>query len=180
MLQREFDLYLDRARHFYKRLADELFFETVPMEAEFRHCADPVPYAKRLEGEYRPIREGERWGGPWDSGWFRLTAEVPAAWAGKPVALAVNLNGEALLFRDGVPYFGFSGGSVFGENYRKEIFQLPYEVAAGQKLEFWVEAAANSLFGTELRMRRQLRERQRCAAADFPVWLSRHQAACSF
>lgn len=33
MLQREFDLYLDRARHFYKRLADELFFETVPMEA---------------------------------------------------------------------------------------------------------------------------------------------------
>lgn len=81
MLQREFDLYLDRARHFYKRLADELFFETVPMEAEFRHCADPVPYAERLEGEYRPIREGERWGGPWDSGWFRLTAEVPAAWA---------------------------------------------------------------------------------------------------
>ena len=150
MLQREFDLYLDRARHFYKRLADELFFETVPMEAEFRHCADPVPYAKRLEGEYRPIREGERWGGPWDSGWFRLTAEVPAAWAGKPVALAVNLNGEALLFRDGVPYFGFSGGSVFGENYRKEIFQLPYEVAAGQKLEFWVEAAANSLFGMEM------------------------------
>ena len=150
MLQREFDLYLDRARHFYKRLADELFFETVPMQAEFRYSAEPVPYAERLNGDYRPIREGEKWGGPWDSAWFRLTAEIPEAWAGKPVALQINFNGESLLFRDGVPYFGFSGGSIHGENYRKEIYQLPHDVSAGQKLEFWIEAAANSLFGMKM------------------------------
>ena len=150
MLQREFDLYLDRARHVYKRLADELFFETAPLRAEFRHSSEPVPYAGRLDGEYRPIREGERWGGPWDSGWFRLSAEIPEAWAGRPVALQVNLNGESLLFRDGVPCFGFSGGSIYGENYRKEIYQLPHEVSAGQKLEFWIEAAANSLFGMKM------------------------------
>ncbi|MBS1370899.1 MAG: alpha-mannosidase [Lentisphaeria bacterium] len=151
MLQREFDLYLDRARHFHKRLADEFFFESRPLAAEFRHSTEPVPYAERLNGDYRPISEGETWGGPWDSGWFHLTGEIPAAWAGKPVALAVNLNGEALLFDEkGVPHFGFSGGSVFGENYRKEFYQLPCEVTAGQKLEFWVEAAANSLFGMEM------------------------------
>jgi len=150
MLQREFDLYLDRARHFYKRLADELFFETAPMRAEFRQSTEPVPYAGRLNGDYRPIREGEKWGGPWDSAWFRLTAEIPEAWAGKPVALQINLNGESLLFRDGVPYFGFSGGSIYGENYRKEIYQFPHDVFAGQKLEFWIEAAANSLFGMKM------------------------------
>ena len=104
MLQREFDLYLDRARHFYKRLADELFFETVPMEAEFRHCADPVPYAKRIEGEYRPIREGERWGGPWDSGWFRLTAEVrlgrkTGRACGQPERRSAAFPGRSAVFR---------------------------------------------------------------------------------
>ena len=150
MLQREFDLYLDRARHVYKRLADELFFETAPLRAEFRHSSEPVPYAERLNGSYQPIREGERWGGPWDSGWFRLLAEIPEAWAGRPVALQINLNGESLLFRDGVPCFGFSGGSIYGENYRKEIYRLPHEVSAGQKLEFWIEAAANSLFGMKM------------------------------
>ncbi len=150
MLQREFDLYLDRANRFYGRLAEELFVETIPMTVEFRHSVDPVPYADRLNGEYRPIREGERWGGPWDSGWFHMTAEVPARWAGKPIALSVNLSGESLLFQDGVPYYGFSAGSVLSENYRKEFFQLPYEVKAGQKLEFWIEAAANALFGMKM------------------------------
>ena len=97
MQQREYDFYLERARHFYKRLADEFFFETMPLSAEFRHCVDPVPYAERLDGEFRPIREGETWGGPWESGWFHLTGEVPAAWAGKRLALSINLGGEALI-----------------------------------------------------------------------------------
>ena len=151
MQQREYDFYLERARHFYKRLADEFFFETMPLTAKFRHSVEPVPYEKRLEGEYRPIREGETWGGPWESGWFHLTGEVPAAWAGKPLALSLNLGGEALLFdAKGVPHYSFSAGSVFGENYRKEFYQLPRPLASGEKVEFWIEAAANSLFGMEM------------------------------
>ena len=151
MQQREYDFYLERARHFYKRLADEFFFETMPLTAEFRHSVDPVPYEQRLEGDFRTIREGEIWGGPWESGWFHLTGKVPAAWAGKPLALALNLGGEALLFdAQGVPHFGFSAGSVFGENYRKEFYQMPHTCAAGEEVEFWIEAAANSLFGMEM------------------------------
>ena len=109
MQQREFDLYLQRARKFQERLSRHLFFETIPLTAEVRHSVEPVPFAERLNGEFRPIREGEKWGDSWDSGWFRLTAELPQEWAGRPLALRIGLGGEAMLFDEaGVPKFGFS------------------------------------------------------------------------
>lgn len=150
MQQQEFDLYLQRARKFQERLSRHLFFETIPLTAEVRHSVEPIPFAERLNGEFRPIREGEKWGDSWDSGWFRLTAELPQEWAGRPLALRIGLGGEAMLFDEaGVPKFGFSAGSVFGPHYRKELYQLP-ENRAGKTVEFWVEAAANALFGVAM------------------------------
>ncbi len=149
MQQKEFEHYLERARRFYNRLERHLFAEQLPLTAEFRHSVDPVPFAQRLDGEYRPIREGERWGDKWESAWFHLTAELPESWANRPLALEISFNGESLLFDDsGVPKFGFSAGSVYGVHYRKEICQLPPRAAG--KAEFWIEAAGNALFGLRL------------------------------
>lgn len=147
MYQREFDLYLDRARRFFKRLENRFFLEDRELHAEIRTSADPIPIAERKNGPFRPIREGEVWGGPWESAWFRLTATIPEEWCNEPLALRLGLGGEGLILDpDGVPYFGLSAGSVYGIHYRKELFEIPSRWVR-PRMEFWVEAAANGLFG---------------------------------
>ncbi len=147
MNQRDYDFLMQRAETFFERLKKRFFFETMPLTAEVSSSVAPVAFGERLKGEFRSIREGEKWGNSWDSAWFRLSAEVPAAWKGEALALRLDLGGEALLFSaDGVPLYGFSAGSVYGFHYRKDLYQLP-EAAAGSRVEFWVEAAANALFG---------------------------------
>lgn len=47
MYQREFDLYLDRARRFFKRLENRFFLEDRELHAEIRTSADPIPIAER-------------------------------------------------------------------------------------------------------------------------------------
>ncbi len=149
MYQREFDLYLDRARRFFKRLENRNFHEQLPLRAEVRCSKEPIPVAERKNGEFRPISEGEVWGGPWESAWFRLTVSIPEEWRGEPLALRLGLGGEGLILDpDGVPYFGLSAGSVYGLHYRKELFEIPAEWVRPE-MEFWVEAAANGLFGID-------------------------------
>ena len=60
MYQREFDLYLDRARRFFKRLENRFFLEDRELHAEIRTSADPIPIAERKNGPFRPIRERRR------------------------------------------------------------------------------------------------------------------------
>ncbi len=150
MQQREYDLYFRRAEKFRARLSNQFFFETIPLTAEMRHCIEPVPFSERLNGNYKPIQEGEKWGNLWDSGWFHFTAKLPKEWLNKPLALRLALGGEALLFdANGVPKFGFSAGSVYGYNYRKELCEL-VDAPKCENVEFWVEAAANALFGATM------------------------------
>lgn len=154
----EFDLGLLRAKKFQERVGCHLFFETIPLRAEMRCSPEPIPFADRLNEAFRPIREGEKWGDAWDFGWFRFTAELPETWSGEPLALRLNLGGEATLFSgDGEPVFGFSAGSMFNHHYRKEIYQLP-ENRNGNRLEFWVEAAASTLIGLAMNRDPELNE----------------------
>ncbi len=147
MFQREFDLYLNRANLFFSRLSNQYFYEQLPLRAEMRKSRTPIPIADRYNGEFRPVAEKEIWGGPWESAWFHIRASIPESWPGEPLALRIALGGEGLLLDpDGIPYYGLSAGSVYSPHFRKEIFEIP---AAWIKpeMEFWVEAAANGLFG---------------------------------
>ncbi|MBS1371644.1 MAG: alpha-mannosidase [Lentisphaeria bacterium] len=148
MRQEEMKLYLDRCRRFLRRCEPDLLSETIIPAAEFAHSREPVRWADRLKLEYRPVKPGDDWGEAWDSAWFHLTAALPEAWAGKPVAMQLNLSGESLIFdADGVPAFALTGNSVINAHYTKEYCQFPPKFLKGGKLDLYVEAAANSLFG---------------------------------
>ena len=141
MQPKEYDCKYAYAVKFHERVSRHLLGETIPLKAEVFHSVEPVPFQLAAAGKYRPISEGENWGGAWESGWFRLHAEIPADWTGRQLALRLNLGGEALLFdRDGVPQFAFSAGSLLGPDFRKEIYRLP-DCPAGRQAEFLVEAA---------------------------------------
>lgn len=143
-------LYKKRIEAFYKRIKGELIETAIPFAVEFSHSRDPVPFSDRLKGEYAPIKEGENWGKEWDSGWFRLTGEVPVDWKGRTVVAQLNFNGEALIFDNGgCPVYGLSNGSVFDESFDKEIYHLFTPAIGGEAVELCVEAAANHLFGID-------------------------------
>ncbi|MBF4574829.1 glycoside hydrolase family 38 C-terminal domain-containing protein [Frondihabitans sp. VKM Ac-2883] len=106
---------------------------------------EPVPFAEAVAQEFTPFAVGTPWSKPWGTTWFHVTGEVPAGWgsAGTALELLVDLGfstrqpgfqAEGLVFRpDGTivkaiePYNGY----------------VPIDVAPGDRLDFYIEAASN-------------------------------------
>lgn len=64
---------------------------------------EPVPFSEARGAEYEPASNGDAWGTPWSTTWFRLTGEVPADWPLDETDLDIDLGwtwgpntGEAL------------------------------------------------------------------------------------
>ena len=141
-------LYLTRTEKFIKRLSDKILSDSVKIDARYGHSVEPVYFNQRLELDYKPIKEGEKWGSAWESAWFDLKATVPSKWAGKKVMAQLDFNGEGLVFSDeGMPLQGITNGSVFLTMTGRELFPLFENAVGGEEVSLWVEAAANSLFG---------------------------------
>ena len=139
---------IQRIKPFLKTLKEKIVIESVPLEARYSRSVEPVPFDRRLEGEYVKAEVGDIWGNAWESAWFNLKAEVPASWQGAAVAARIELNGEALIFDEsGCPVYGLSGGSVFIPGYRKKDYMLFDSCAGGESVDLWVEAAANHIMG---------------------------------
>ena len=150
MNTKERQLYVLRIENFYKRIGGKILTETITFDAEYRHSVEPVPFSKRLDGKYKKIKEGEKWGNAWDSAWFHIKAEVPKSWKGKEVVAQLDFNSEGLVFtKDGMPVQSITKGSVFQADYSKDIHYLLKSCKGGEKIELWVETAANNLFGID-------------------------------
>ena len=146
------DIHEHRIREVAGRLVNEIAAERVPLRAEAAVTKEPVPYAERLKLKYRPIKRGERWGGAFDCGWFHVTGEVPKAWKGACVTLNLDFHGEALVFdAKGCPLVGLTNGCAFLPGYRKDHFHWLAKAKGGEKVDFWVDAGANDMFGVSRR-----------------------------
>ncbi len=144
-------LYNTRIENFYKRISNLILEDHVELNAEFGHSVEPVPFSKRTSLKYRKIKEGESWGKTWESAWFHLKGAVPKSWKGKEVVAQLDFNGEGLIFRnDGMPLQSLAKGSVFQADFCKDIHYLFKSCKGGEKVDLWIETAANNLFGIEL------------------------------
>ncbi len=141
-------LYFARTEQFVRRVADRIVSETRGLDAVCAHSVAPVAFADRLALDYRPIKEGEAWGGAWESAWFELKGRIPEGWAGRKVVAQLDFNGEALVVGDdGLPLQGLTHGSIFDQGYSRDMFPLVDRAAGGETVTLWVEAAAFSRFG---------------------------------
>jgi alpha-mannosidase len=141
-------VYYRRVVNFTQELAADVLRDQVVFEASFARTADPVPLVQSFALDRRPVREGEVWGHAWDSGYFRLKAEVPASWAGRPLAAWLDFGGEGLVYsRQGEPLASVTSGSAFIEHYSKHLHRSLPAAKGGETVELWVEAAANHLQG---------------------------------
>ena len=148
MNNKEIQIQVERLNHFYQRIGKMVITDSRPLQAQFFHCKDPVPFNHREQGNYQSIKTGDSWGKSWESAWFHLKGVVPENWQGKKIAARLDFSGEGLVFdADGNALQGITNGSIFNPDFARTIVPLMAKARGDESVELWVEAAANSLFG---------------------------------
>ena len=148
MNKKETKLILERIQKWYNRLPPLFIQESQLLSAEFGWSKEPTPFSERLNLDYKPIKEGEDWAKKWESAWFHLQGKVPENWAGESIAAELDFSGEGLVFdSEGIALQGITTGSIWDPNFSRTRVPLIDSSTGGEKIDLWVEAAANSLFG---------------------------------
>jgi len=148
MYERETEMAVKRLDRFLERVTRQVLAEKQPLTATCGWSSEPVPFERRDTLTFKPVAAGEQWGKAWESAWFHLQGTVPAAWSGCPVVAQIDLSGEGLvLSSDGVIRQGISPGAVFQWDFNRDLVRLYEPCQGGERVELWVEAAANALFG---------------------------------
>lgn len=143
-------MYKERYDEFLLCLKKDIYPAAVPLSARFACTDEHVRFADRLKLDYKEIGKGDIWGHEWQSAWFNFSAEVPEEFADRELCLRIHTGGEALIFdRDGNPVYALTGFSVYDASFYRDRYVIGRK-AAGTKLDYWVEGAANGLFGVIL------------------------------
>ncbi|MDY7100287.1 MAG: glycoside hydrolase family 38 C-terminal domain-containing protein [Actinomycetota bacterium] len=133
-----------------ERILPATYRASVPFDVEAWHVpGEPVPWAEAQAATYEPFGVGGRWGRPWGTTWFRLTATVPEAWRalGLPLEAVVDLgfDGPGAGFTcEGLVYDG-EGVPLQGVHPRRPAVRVE---PVGEAITVLVEAAANPSFPT--------------------------------
>ncbi|TDE97573.1 alpha-mannosidase [Occultella glacieicola] len=115
---------------------------------------EPVPFAEALTQDFAPFEVGSPWGRPWSTVWFHVRGQVPEGWAQDlsgaadgvgPVRLELLVD---LGFSDAGPGFQTEGAiwspdGVLLKGLEPRNHYLPLDVAPGEWVDLYVEAAAN-------------------------------------
>ena len=148
MNKKEIEVVLQRIENWYARLPEMIVYNKQDFNAEYGWSKDPTPFENRRDLKYKKIKTGESWGKKWESAWFYLYGEIPKDWLGKQVAADLDFSGEGLVYdSQGVAIQGITNGSIWDQNFARTRVTVINECRGGEKIELWVEAAANSLFG---------------------------------
>jgi alpha-mannosidase len=140
-----------RSKQFSDRLRRLIVEDFVTFESKYYRTDDAVKFDDRLSGEYKKIKEGDKWGKPWDSAWFNLKATIPESWKGKKIAARIDVSGECLIFSEtGEPVFALTDMSVFDLYFKKDFYKFEEAAKGGENVDLWIEAAANGLFGIKI------------------------------
>ena len=134
------------------RLRSLIYTPVGQLDVEAWLTPEPMPYDQRKSGRHVELKKGDKWGDIWDCGWFHLTGKLAAEAAGHPVALLIDVNGEACVFNNqGEPVRGLTSGNSY-YNYPlggigKKVFDLTDCARGGDSIDLWMDCGCNDLFG---------------------------------
>jgi alpha-mannosidase len=104
-----------------------------------------IPFEKAILGVYEPCEVGISLGPTWSTHWFCVDLTIPGSMDGKIVYLMFDPSCEALVWSDqGHPLTGITGGNGID---RHIDYLVTKHAKANQKYRFWIEVAANGMFG---------------------------------
>ena len=148
MNEKETEVILQRIENWYARLPEMIVYNRQDFYAEYGWSKDPTPFENKGDLKFRKIQKGDSWGKKWESAWFHLNGEIPKDWSGKQVAADIDFSGEGLVYdTQGVAIQGITNASIWDQNFARTRVPIIDKCEGGEKIELWVEAAANSLFG---------------------------------
>ncbi|MEM9423811.1 MAG: glycoside hydrolase family 38 C-terminal domain-containing protein [Spirochaetota bacterium] len=166
MYHLQFPQIIGRAEQTRKRLQRELFIAAKPLQLRYAVTEKHLDFQDKDSLEYQEAPEGGGgfvWGRSadlvWRSAWFHAQADLIeelAQWQkmcreqGLEIALDLSFSGEGLVFnREGQIIQGISGGSVLHHDFQRSLLMRAEHILENGRLEIWIEAAANTLFGLE-------------------------------
>ncbi|MBN1542825.1 alpha-mannosidase [candidate division KSB1 bacterium] len=148
MIDQQRRLYEKRIAVFRRRIESLFYPHAVQFSAHYGSCDPEIDFAGRSSVQMRPIAIGEFWGQDFETGWFVLNAVVPSDWAGQAIYARLNIGGEGLVFDgDGKAIASISMHAVFQPGFVRDRFRLIDSAQGGERVELWIEATANQLFG---------------------------------
>lgn len=122
-------------------IGDPVSFAVESTEETF----EPVDFATATSANRTPFTTGTKWGKPWHSRWFRLTATVPEHLSGRPLVAHVDLGFTGR--GDGFQVEGLAwvnGRIVTAVQPDRRLVPLGIR-GAGETVEVWIEAAATPI-----------------------------------
>ena len=132
-------------------LRPAIYPQRLPLEVAAHHVrGEPIPAREALARPFEPFSTGQRWGGMWDTTWFRMRASIPAAWGGEEVVALVDLGGAGMVGFTAEGQVWQGEEPVHGLHLRHREHVLGAPAAGGETVEFYVEAAANPIPPWEL------------------------------
>jgi len=142
------EIYITRIERFQDRIAKLIITDSIQLGAKYYSSKDPIPFNSISKNKFRKIKEGNKWGETWGSAWFHLTGSIPKSWKGKKIVAHLDFSGEGLVHKsDGTIIQGITIGSVFDSEFSRDIVHLYKKCKGGERVELFVETAANGLFG---------------------------------
>ncbi len=135
--------YKDRLAHWQRVLAEDFYHPLEEISFEGFTTMEHLTPEEAAKGPFKPVPEGIAWGHTWEYMWMRASVAMPAKAAGKPVALSLELGGEATLFINGqefgtrradwvsVPHHYLCDNLLTQCAVPGERFELLFEVYAG-------------------------------------------------
>ncbi|RUS22997.1 hypothetical protein BC937DRAFT_94116 [Endogone sp. FLAS-F59071] len=103
-----------------------------------------IPFEQAVLNKFTPVKKGWSFGPSWSTHWFHVHIIIPSGWIGEEVQLQWDANCEGLIFStDGEPLQGLTGGN----SQARHEFTITHLALPGQKFEYYIEMAANGMFG---------------------------------
>ena len=143
-------IYKERIQHWIKRVGDVVYSQPIKLNAEYIYDArNPIPYPEINKHKWQPIKVGEKWADVWGCGWFKFTGKVPSIMKGAFVGAWLDVQGEACLFKDGIPHQGLTNKIDWNLQAGKYFVPL-FPISQGnEKIDLLIETGANGLFGED-------------------------------
>lgn len=93
-------------------LRGRLYPRRVPVTSLKHHCCqERITYNDAVARKFSETQVGHAFGKTWSTHWFEVKCNIPEDWAGSEVHFRWNSDSEAMVWIDGQPVQGLTGGS---------------------------------------------------------------------
>jgi alpha-mannosidase len=146
--KKESIILIGRYKKWLDRAIKNLVITKKDFEAEYAWSKEATPFNEKSKLKYKPIKKDANWGKKWESAWFHLKGEIPKSWKGKTIVAELDFSGEGLIYNaKGDALQGITSGAIWDPNFLRKHFIISDKCKGGEKINLWVEAAANHIFG---------------------------------